>query len=95
MIASGTPAAIMARSNATPTVTIETSQPIGQAVFDSAGPLDALTIRGHRTTFRTADVARAVAIIAAQLAADRIEIRELHVQKATLEDVFLELTSAP
>ena len=42
---------------------------------------------------RTADTNRAIAQLVEALSERGIDITELHVQKASLEDVFLELTS--
>jgi hypothetical protein len=42
--------------------------------------------------FRTAQLHRTVAEVLTRLDARHVEVTELHVRKATLEDVFLELT---
>ena len=49
---------------------------------------------GNTARFQAAHVNAAVAQLVALLDAPGIEITELHVQKASLEDVFLELTGA-
>ena len=49
---------------------------------------------GQTARFHTADTNRAIAQLVEALSARGIDITELHVQKASLEDVFLELTSA-
>ena len=54
---------------------------------------DDLVCEGHTARFHTADTNRAIAQLVDALNARDIEIIELHVQKASLEDVFLELTS--
>ena len=56
--------------------------------------IEDLSCEGATARFRTTDVNRTVAALVNILDAHGIEMTELHVQKASLEDVFLELTSA-
>jgi ABC-2 type transport system ATP-binding protein len=94
IIAMGAPRELIARSHATPSVALETTRPIDrQLVAGLPGVLE-LTGDGARIRFRTADVNRTLAALTSLLDAQAAEIAELHVQKATLEDVFIELTGA-
>ena len=49
---------------------------------------------GRTARFHTTDTNRTIAQLVEVLSARGIDIIELHVQKASLEDVFLELTGA-
>jgi hypothetical protein len=51
-----------------------------------------LHCRGTTTHFRTADATAALGALIPVLAAQRAEIVDLTVRKASLEDVFLKLT---
>ena len=94
IIASGTPREIMNRSTARPTITIETATPaldlLGVVpLLEGVVPLDG---SGRRLRCRSASPAEAVRVIAGILEQHAIGLVELHVQPATLEDVFVELT---
>jgi hypothetical protein len=49
---------------------------------------------GNRITFRTADARRTLRELTALLDESGIDLLELHVHRATLEEVFLRLTGA-
>jgi hypothetical protein len=51
------------------------------------------TVRGTSATFRTTDPAAAVTALLGALRTHGVELIELHVQKASLEEVFVQLTS--
>jgi hypothetical protein len=51
-------------------------------------------VEGNTVRFQTTSINAAVRQVVSLLDAHAIEITELHVQKASLEDVFLELTGA-
>ena len=76
-------------------MTVTATRPLDRADRWRRSPAPAISCaRGTTARFHTTDVNRAIAQLVAILNAQGIEITELHVQKATLEDVFLELTSA-
>ena len=58
-----------------------------------AGMVD-VTCDGGRITFRTADARRTLRELTALLDESGIDLLELHVHRATLEEVFLRLTGA-
>jgi len=93
LIAVGSPQDLMSRSASLPTVTIVGSAPLGPAAFAPIGAIVGLQGEGARWTFQCTHVNRTVAALMGVLEAARIEVIELHVQKASLEDVFLELTA--
>ena len=64
------------------------------AMFDGVNGIQALAVEGDTARFQTDRINQSVAGAIAALNARRIEIVELHVQRANLEDVFLELTGS-
>ena len=92
VIAADTPRAITARSQALQRVRLVTATPLDAASFSHLPGVRDLETTGHETQFRTTDASRTLAALTADLHARQIEIVELQVRKATLEDVFLELT---
>jgi len=93
VIAVGSPQDLMSRSASLPTVSIVTSAPLAPAAFAPIGGIIGLEGEGGRWKFQCAQVNRTVAALMGVLEAARIDVIELHVQKASLEDVFLELTA--
>ena len=93
IVASGATRELMGRSSALPAVFVAATRPIEREVVASIAGADDLRCEGHTARFRTADTNRAIGQLVAALSARGIDITELHVQKASLEDIFLELTS--
>ena len=94
VVASGGTRELMAGSSALPAVFVGANRPIDPSVLSPLGGIEDLWCEGATAKFRTTDVNRTVAALVNILDAHGIEMTELHVQKASLEDVFLELTSA-
>ncbi|MPY87745.1 MAG: ATP-binding cassette domain-containing protein [Luteitalea sp.] len=92
IIVEGTPRELIARSMASPSISLETVQPIDGGWLTALPGVHDVTCEPTSAHFRSADVGRTLAELMHLLEAQQIEIAELHVQKATLEDVFLELT---
>ena len=93
IVASGATRELMGRSSALPAVFVAATRPLEpEALASIAGPAT-WCARARPPAFRTADTNRAIAQLVEALSARGIDITELHVQKASLEDVFLELTS--
>ncbi len=94
VIATGTPAELMARSSAAQRVTLQTVEPVPMAEIRALPGVE--DVRGSATSIElhTVAVAPTLAALARLLDAHNVEIVELHVQRASLEDVFLELTGA-
>ncbi len=95
VIASGTPRELMARSAAAQSVTLRTAQPVPREWLERLPAVQGLEGNERAWTFHSAEVGRTLGGLMALLDRERVEISELHVQKASLEDVFLELTAAP
>jgi ABC-2 type transport system ATP-binding protein len=94
VVASGGTRELMAGSAASPAVFVGANRPIDPSVLSPLAGIEDLSCEGTTARFRTTDVNRTVAALVNILDANGIEMTELHVQKASLEDVFLELTSA-
>ena len=93
IVASGATRELMGRSSALPAVVVSAARPLEPAALGSIAGASDLVCEGHTARFHTADTNRAIAQLVETLSARGIDITELHVQKASLEDVFLELTS--
>ena len=85
---------IMARSGEAPLVFLAAAEPLDPAALGRLSDIQDLTCEGDTARFRTTDVNRSVGELVALLDSRGIRIVELRVQKASLEDVFLELTGA-
>ena len=92
IVAMGTPRDLMARSKSAQTVSLATIQPFDRNLLLSLEDIGEIKEEGGRVRFTTTDVNHALGKLVALLTAKEIGIAELHVEKATLEDVFLELT---
>jgi ABC-2 type transport system ATP-binding protein len=92
IVASGTARELIAGSSARQSVFVSTVQPIGRELFASLPGVEELSCEAASARFMTSDVTHAIAQLMSRLDAQRIELVELRVQKATLEEVFLELT---
>ena len=96
IVAAGRTADLVAGSSAAPAVTLTTSEPLADSTFAGLAGVSELHVEGTSAQFRATDVTSALADLTARLSSQRIAVLEMHVQKASLEDVFLELTgSAP
>ena len=94
VVASGGTRELMASSSALPSVFVAAARPLDESILSPLSGIEELACQGATATFRAADVNRTVAALVNVLNAHDIDITELHVQKASLEDVFLELTSS-
>jgi ABC-2 type transport system ATP-binding protein len=94
IVATGVPHELTAGSSAMPTVSVSTTPPLPAGWLDSLAGLEGLTYDGVVTRFRTTHLADALAGIIANVASRGADVSELHVQKATLEDVVIELTAS-
>jgi ABC-2 type transport system ATP-binding protein len=92
IVATGAPRQLIGRSDRLPTVSLTTVQPIDKTCWLGLPGVEGLTHDDTHAQFRAANVNVAIAELLKRFDARRVEVLELHVQKATLEDVFLELT---
>ena len=94
IVATGSTRELMDRSTALPSIVVATAVPIDPVLLSRLPGVQDLVCEGTTVRFRAADVNHAVGTLIEQLTAAGLAITELHVQKASLEEVFLELTSA-
>jgi ABC-2 type transport system ATP-binding protein len=92
IVATGTPRELVARSSAAPSVYLATVQTLEREWLERVPGVEGLSCEGTSARFRSPSVRVTVAEVMKQLEARGIEVAELHVSRATLEDVFLELT---
>lgn len=92
IVATGTPRDLIAQSSAAQTVRLVTTHPLGNATLAGLPGAEDVRCSGNVVTFRTLRPTETLAELTQRLAAERSEIVELHVRKATLEDVFIGLT---
>jgi ABC-2 type transport system ATP-binding protein len=95
IVAAGRTRELIDRSAAQPTVSVASSAPLPPEMFASLPGIEDLVCDETRARFRSTQVNDAVAALAAAMSARDLPIAELHVQKASLEEVFLELTRQP
>ena len=95
IVASGSPAELIARSGSMPRVSLAADAPLDPALLRDIPDVRELTCEGTSARFRTPRPAPTLAALTAALEARGVEIVDLSVRQATLEDVFLEITGAP
>jgi ABC-2 type transport system ATP-binding protein len=94
IVATGTPGELVAGSRAAPTVQLSTVQPFAREWLERIPGVDGLSCQETSAQFRSATVRSTVAKVLAELESRGLDLVELKVSKATLEDVFLELTNS-
>ena len=90
----GTPQELIATSGLAPRVTVGTDRPLELQWLTELPEVSEVEVTGSTARFQTAHPAPALARLTAILGEQGIEIHELTVRQATLEDVYLQLTSA-
>ena len=94
IVAAGTPAELVAGSRSAPMVQLSTVQPLAREWMERIRGIDGLSCQETSAQFRSATVRSTVAEVMTELESRGLELVELKVSKATLEDVFLELTNS-
>jgi ABC-2 type transport system ATP-binding protein len=95
IVAAGTPGELTGRSTAMPTVTVRVLPRLEAGWLDGLPGVEDLVYDGDAARFRTRSLGDALSGLVAHAADRRAEIAELHVRRATLEDVLIELTAPP
>jgi ABC-2 type transport system ATP-binding protein len=93
IIASGPPRSLIAQSSAVQSVALTPSRPLEPGWLSSVPGIQDLVCGEAKVTFHTAISSQSVAGLMRVLDEHDIELTELQVRKATLEDVFIALTS--
>ena len=92
VVASGAPRELIAQSAAVTSVFLATAVPEDRANLAALPGVEDFAVDGPGVRFRITDVTRALAQLTGELDSRGIVIHELHVQKASLEDVLIEMT---
>jgi ABC-2 type transport system ATP-binding protein len=92
IVAEGTPRSLIAGSNASPVVSMTLDRSADGVLLAGVDGVRDVLCDGPTLRFRAANVTRALADVMTCLAAQDVAVLDLQVRKATLEDVFLELT---
>jgi ABC-2 type transport system ATP-binding protein len=92
IIASGPPRSLIAESTAVQSVSLTTARPLERAWLSGVPGVDDLVCDDVTVRFRTPTVSRTVAALMLVLDDHGVELTDLQVRKATLEDVFIALT---
>jgi ABC-2 type transport system ATP-binding protein len=92
IIASGPPRGLIAESTALQSVSLTTVRALDHSWLSSLPGLEDLVCEDVTVRFRTATVSHTVAALMQLLDERGIELTDLQVRKATLEDVFIALT---
>ena len=94
IIASGAPNELIAGSTTFQSVSLATATPLDRALLDGISGIQDLRLDGVRASFRTGTVTRVLGELLQRLDAHGLELTDLRVRKATLEDVFIGLTGS-
>lgn len=93
IVANGMPRELTAGSNRMPTVSVSTTPRLPQGWLDGLPGIEGLSDDGIVARFRTTRLAEAIADVFRRAGSQNAEVSELHVRKATLEDIVIELTT--
>jgi len=94
VIAQGAPRDLIARSKAVQMISLVTTPSLALHSVRRLPGVDGAQEAGDRLRIQTSRVTDTTSALMQLAASQKVEIIELHVQKATLEDVFIELTGA-
>ena len=92
IVATGTPRQLIAQSQGRQSVVLTTTQPVARVRLAALPGVEELGGEGVTVRFQTANATATLAALSAFLQELRAEVVELHVRKASLEEVFLGLT---
>jgi len=95
IVASGAPRELIAQASGTQSVRLTTSRPLARERLAALPAVSALTTDSAELAsahFETSDAVATLAALTRLLQESRVELLDLQVRKASLEDVFLRLT---
>jgi ABC-2 type transport system ATP-binding protein len=94
IVATDTPANLIANSKTKPVIQLQADRPIEAEAIARVAGLESVEWTGDRGRFRTAHIGATLVDVVKLLEARGAEIVDLQVHKPTLEDVFIELTGS-
>jgi ABC-2 type transport system ATP-binding protein len=94
IIATGAPHELVARSTATQSVSLTTVPLLDPSDLAQVPGVEDLVCDANRVRFKTGTVSRTIAALMSLVETRGVVIADLQVRKATLEDVFIELTGS-
>lgn len=94
IVATGTPEALISQAGLAPGVSLTASQPLDEAILQRLPGVSDIRIDGTHARFRTPRPAALLPPLARALEERGIELLDLTVRQATLEDAYLQLTGA-
>jgi ABC-2 type transport system ATP-binding protein len=94
IVATGSPRELTSGANAAPAVRLFASSPLPPEIFAGVAGIAGLEIDGAAARFTSTRANAALAEVLNRLATRGIDVVELHVQRASLENVFLQLTGS-
>jgi ABC-2 type transport system ATP-binding protein len=92
IVAAGTPQDLVAQSARRQTIRVRTTKPLASEVLASIPGVDHIETGGVEIVLQTSTPSATVAALTAMIEQHGSGLEELHMQKATLEDVFVDLT---
>ena len=92
LVASGRPDELIARSRATPRLSFTATATVTSAQLAALPGVTGHTLHEHGGVLHTSDVSQTTTALVQLLTATNNPLRDLQIQRPTLEDVFLELT---
>jgi ABC-2 type transport system ATP-binding protein len=92
IVAMGAPRDLIAASSARQSISLLTAPPLDENLLRALPAAETVQVEAGRIEIRTAEASRTLAALMRVIEEQHVEMLELHVQKATLEDVFLEQT---
>jgi ABC-2 type transport system ATP-binding protein len=94
VVATGAPHALTSGAAALPSVVVSTNPPLAAGWLDGISGVEDPVYDAMTTRFRTRAVGPTLASVLETVARQQTEITELHVQRSSLEDIVIELTSS-
>jgi ABC-2 type transport system ATP-binding protein len=94
VIATGTPAELVARAKSLPSVIFRAARPLGLSALVALPGVETAAPVGDGYRLRTASVSRCIIELVRLLENQQNELLDLQVEKPSLEDVFIELTGS-
>ena len=92
LVATATPAALIAGARAVPRLSFRTSRPVDADLLAALPGVISPTVQGDGWTLGTRDVNRGISGLVQMLESHGNEMLDLQIHRPSLEDVFLELT---